>query len=162
MWEMAVGNTFGATALSSYGGFWISFGIVLTPAFNIPGTYVNATTGASTFNAVFALYLWGWFIFTSLLLLLTLRSTVMFFALFFTLDIAFFFLALQHQVHNAATAAALGKVGGAFGLVAAFLAWYNMFAGIADESNFFFKVTAMPFPWSDAGHAKRVQREHEA
>lgn len=23
MWEMAVGNTFGATALSSYGAFWI-------------------------------------------------------------------------------------------------------------------------------------------
>jgi succinate-acetate transporter protein len=31
MWEMAVGNTFGATALSSYGGFWISFAITLTP-----------------------------------------------------------------------------------------------------------------------------------
>ena len=29
--EMAVGNTFGATALSSYGGFWISFAIILTP-----------------------------------------------------------------------------------------------------------------------------------
>ena len=29
--EMAVGNTFGATALSSYGGFWIAFGIILTP-----------------------------------------------------------------------------------------------------------------------------------
>jgi succinate-acetate transporter protein len=38
--EMAVGNTFGATALSSYGGFWISFAIVLTPGgFNIPGSY---------------------------------------------------------------------------------------------------------------------------
>ncbi|KAL8364831.1 hypothetical protein RB595_003892 [Gaeumannomyces hyphopodioides] len=24
MWEMAVGNTFGATALSSYGGFWVA------------------------------------------------------------------------------------------------------------------------------------------
>jgi len=69
MWEMAVGNTFGATALSSYGGFWISFGIVLTPAFDIPGSYTNAATGASTFNAAFALYLWAWFLFTSLLLL---------------------------------------------------------------------------------------------
>jgi succinate-acetate transporter protein len=28
---MAVGNTFGATALSSYGGFWIAFAMVLTP-----------------------------------------------------------------------------------------------------------------------------------
>ena len=29
--EMAVGNTFGATALSSYGGFWLSFAVILTP-----------------------------------------------------------------------------------------------------------------------------------
>ena len=28
---MAVGNTFGATALSSYGGFWISYAIIYTP-----------------------------------------------------------------------------------------------------------------------------------
>lgn len=28
---MAVGNTFGATALSSYGGFWIAVAIILTP-----------------------------------------------------------------------------------------------------------------------------------
>jgi succinate-acetate transporter protein len=45
MWEMAVGNTFGATALSSYGGFWISFAIVLTPGgFNI----VSALGGAES------------------------------------------------------------------------------------------------------------------
>lgn len=29
--EMAAGNTFGATALSSYGGFWISLAIAFTP-----------------------------------------------------------------------------------------------------------------------------------
>lgn len=28
---MAVGNTFGATALTSYGGFWISLAITFTP-----------------------------------------------------------------------------------------------------------------------------------
>lgn len=28
MWEFAVGNTFGATAFSSYGGFWLSFGCI--------------------------------------------------------------------------------------------------------------------------------------
>lgn len=28
---MAVSNTFGATVLSSYGGFWTSFAIILTP-----------------------------------------------------------------------------------------------------------------------------------
>lgn len=39
---MAVGNTFGATALSSYGGFWIAFAIILTPGgFNIEQTLGN-------------------------------------------------------------------------------------------------------------------------
>jgi uncharacterized protein len=40
---MAVGNTFGATALSSYGGFWISFAILLTPGgFEIEESVVTA------------------------------------------------------------------------------------------------------------------------
>lgn len=28
MWEFAAGNTFGATAFSSYGGFWLSFAVL--------------------------------------------------------------------------------------------------------------------------------------
>lgn len=40
---MAVGNTFGATALSSYGGFWLSFAIILTPGgFNIEEGIITA------------------------------------------------------------------------------------------------------------------------
>lgn len=53
MWEMAVGNTFGATALSSYGGFWLSFAIVLTPGgfaivSQLEGTYSDATATPDT------------------------------------------------------------------------------------------------------------------
>lgn len=149
MWEMAVGNTFGATALSSYGGFWISFGIVLTPAFGIVESYTNKTTGVSSFHSVFALYLYGWFIFTTLLTLLTLRSTVAFAGLFIVLDLAFLFLALGQQYAGHAVSAHLGLAGGAFGIAAAFLAWYNMFAGIADNSNFWFKIPVVHLPWSD-------------
>ena len=44
---MAVGNTFGATALSSYGGFWIAFAIILTPGgFQIEAS-LDATDGGS-------------------------------------------------------------------------------------------------------------------
>ncbi|KAL5339510.1 GPR1/FUN34/yaaH family-domain-containing protein [Aspergillus crustosus] len=44
MWEMAVGNSFGATVLSSYGGFWISVGIIFTPrGFNIMGSLREAS-----------------------------------------------------------------------------------------------------------------------
>jgi succinate-acetate transporter protein len=56
---MAVGNTFGATALSSYGGFWISFAIVLTPGgFNIESALVKADNGStSMFDNSFGLFL---------------------------------------------------------------------------------------------------------
>ena len=55
---MAVGNTFGATALSSYGGFWISFAIVFTPGgFNIEAAYTEGDGGASEFYTVFSFYL---------------------------------------------------------------------------------------------------------
>lgn len=159
MWEMAIGNTFGATALSSYGGFWISFGIILTPAFGIVDSYTDKTTGASSFNDIFALYLWAWFIFTTLCMLLTLRSTIAFASLFIVLDLAFLFLALAetNAVSHPSAAGAFGKAGGAFGLGAAFLAWYNMFAGMADSTNFWFSIPVSHLPWSEKKKAERSQ-----
>lgn len=57
MWEMAVGNTFGATALSSYGGFWLSFAIILTPGgFNI-ATTLTVSGDESMFLNSMGLYL---------------------------------------------------------------------------------------------------------
>lgn len=54
--EMAVGNTFGATALSSYGGFWIGVAIILTPGgFQIHATLEEA--GPYQFMNSFGLYL---------------------------------------------------------------------------------------------------------
>lgn len=139
---MAVGNTFGATALSSYGGFWIAYGILLTPHWNILGKNgpydspaTNAVDPAMGESAV-GMFLTGWFIFTTILLLCTLRSTVMFFLLFFTLDLAFLMLACGAYADNNGTkeiAHKLHQAGGGFGMLAAFLAWYNAFAGIADS-----------------------------
>lgn len=159
MWEMAVGNTFGATALSSYGGFWISFAIILTPGgFSIVSA-LSADGDASAFHDSFGLFLMGWFIFTTLLLICTLRSTLAFFLLFFTLDIAFMLLGIGYLNHGPAPKAALNegciKAGGVFGLFAAFLAWYNALAGIADSSNSFFVIPVLHFPWSDKGRERR-------
>jgi succinate-acetate transporter protein len=133
---MAVGNTFGATALSSYGGFWISVAIVLTPGgFDIVANYSGAGTNTNDFNNAFGYFFMGWFIFTTILLLCTLRSTVMFFMLFFTLDLAFLFLGISRLIASDAGVPdwPTQKAGGYFGLFAAFLAWYNAFAGIADD-----------------------------
>ena len=131
---MAVGNTFGATALSSYGGFWLSLAIVLTPGgFEIVSAYEAG--GPTAFNNAFGFFLAGWFIFTTILLICTLRSTVAFFLLFFFLDLAFLFLFLAHLEQSAEgiVDSGLNKAGGYFGLFAAFMAWYNALAGIADD-----------------------------
>jgi succinate-acetate transporter protein len=146
---MAVGNTFGATALSSYGGFWIAYGILLTPNWNILGkggpydaTALAAAGGDPKMaNSAVGFFLTGWFIFTTILLLCTLRSTVMFFLLFFTLDLAFLMLACgEYATNNGAAKSAVmcTKAGGGFGMLAAFLAWYNAFAGIADSRSVYF------------------------
>ncbi|KAK0866298.1 Meiotically up-regulated protein 86 protein [Friedmanniomyces endolithicus] len=159
MWEMAVGNTFGATALSSYGGFWIAVGIILTPGgFGIVTSLTTAEGSVKPFLDSFGLFLMGWFIFTFILLLCTLRSTVAFFLLFFTLMMAFLLLGIGYLLNSSGGPnESCIKAGGVFGLLAAFLAWYNALAGIADPSNSFFLIPVAHFPWSDKGRAAREQ-----
>ncbi|EWC44658.1 hypothetical protein DRE_06554 [Drechslerella stenobrocha 248] len=165
MWEMAVGNTFGATALSSYGGFWISFAIIIsggnqsygvTAAFrdpNLPETVVE-----KHISSALGFYLTGWWIFTTILLLCTLRSTVAFFSLFFTLDMAFLMLSIAHfqTDEGGVPSKNLTVAGGVFGLMAAFLAWYSALAGLLDSKNSWFPIPVLHFPWSETGKQQRA------
>ena len=104
----------------------------------------------------------GWFIFTTVLLICTVRSTVAFFSLFFTLDMTFLLLGIAYlqPVDNLPQPGCL-KAGGVFGLLAAFLAWYNALAGIADTSNSFFVVPVAHFPWSEKGREKRNKVDND-
>ncbi|KAJ5181766.1 GPR1/FUN34/yaaH protein [Penicillium cf. viridicatum] len=141
MWEMAAGNTFGATALSSYGGFWIALGITFTPGFQIMSELQKADNGSTDmFYDSYGLFLMGWFAFTFQLLTCTIKSTAVFFSLFLSLDVAFLLLGIGHLHRDAQ-----GKpnqsdliAGGLFALIAAFLTWYSALAGIADDSKSFF------------------------
>jgi succinate-acetate transporter protein len=172
---MAVGNTFGATALSSYGGFWIATAIILTPG----GFEVEAQLG-DQFNSSFGLFLMvsphcnsnplktpanpgqGWFIFTFILVICTLKSTVAFFLLFFFLDMTFLLLAIGYLLPvDGSPNTKLLKAGGLFGFLAAFAAWYNALAGIADNSNSFFIIPVAHFPWSPTGRSRREKTERE-
>ncbi|KAK3110566.1 Meiotically up-regulated protein 86 protein [Teratosphaeriaceae sp. CCFEE 6253] len=164
MWEMAVGNTFGATALSSYGGFWIAVAIILTPGgFEVISSLTAADGSELAFLNSFGIFLMGWFIFTFVLLLCTLRSTVAFFLLFFTLDMAFLMLGIGYLENSSGGPnEKLIKAGGVFGILAAFLAWYNALAGIADPSNSFFLIPVAHFPWSDKGRAQREKVDNTA
>lgn len=75
---------------------------------------------------------------------------------------AFLLLAIGYMNENAALEPnpACIKAGGAFGLAAAFLAWYNALAGIADTSNSFFIIPVAHFPWSETGKQKRGKLTH--
>ncbi|BDD56250.1 hypothetical protein MAP00_001724 [Monascus purpureus] len=162
MWEMAIGNTFGATALSSYGGFWMSLGIILTPGgFRIHEQLTEKDP--SMFANSFGLFLIGWFIFTTILLFCTLRSTVVFFSLFFFVDITLLLLAigyLHHDIQGNPNTKVI-KAGGFFGLFTSFIAWYNVLAGIADTSNSFFIIPVLHFPWSATGRVVRKKGKKE-
>ncbi|KAK5135080.1 hypothetical protein LTR08_005605 [Meristemomyces frigidus] len=163
MWEMAIGNTFGATALSSYGGFWIAVAIILTPGgFGIEASLTSDAGSAVEFYNSFGLFLMGWFIFTFILMMCTLRSTVAFFSLFFTLDMAFLMLGIGY-LHNGGVApnTACIKAGGVFGILAAFIAWYNALAGIAEPSNSFFAIPVAHFPWSEKGREMRDKVDND-
>jgi succinate-acetate transporter protein len=156
---MAVGNTFGATALSSYGGFWLAFAIVLTPG----GFEIEETLTAVPFANSMGLFLLGWFIFTTILVFCTLRSTVAFFTLFFTLDLTFLLLGIAYLYHDEAGIpnSSIQKAGGFFGFLAAFAAWYNALAGLADNSNSFFVIPVAHFPWSATGRERRGKTDRE-
>jgi len=165
MWEMAVGNTFGATALSSYGGFWIAYGITQTPGgFAIVDAYTtDLTTDPNAVASALGFFLIGWFVFTTILLICTLRSTVAFFLLFFFLDLAFMFLAIaQFRAVDGVPNNNVNRAGGYFGIFAALMAWYNALAGIADDSNSFFIIPVAHFPWSVKGRQRREEKTERA
>lgn len=130
----------------------MSFAVIFIPFFGIEAAYETGLGDA------LGIYLICWAVFTFLLLLCTLKSTVMFFSLFFTLMMAFILLAAGYFRLADANSTNLLKAGGYFGIAAASIAWYNALAGIVEKHNSFFAVPTMPFPWSEAGRTGRSSR----
>ncbi|KAG8908956.1 PAB-dependent poly(A)-specific ribonuclease subunit 3 [Tulasnella sp. 403] len=123
MWEFACGNTFGATAFSSYGGFWISFALIFIPDSGIQEAYAGKE---DQFHSALGIYLITWFVFTFIMFLATHKASVALASVFFFLFITFILLAAGEftgklNVH---------KAGGAFGIVTAMCAYYAGAAGL--------------------------------
>ncbi len=130
MWEFAKGNTFGATAFSSFGAFWISF------------WYLNSHTDLSKVAAGdvgkgVGLYLLAWGLFTLYMTVAASRTTTAVFAVFVLLTITFFLLAIG----KFADSTTWGHLGGYVGILTALAAWYASFAGV---SAFTFKRQVAP------------------
>jgi succinate-acetate transporter protein len=119
MWEFAKGNTFGATAFTSYGAFWLSF------------WYLTGHTDLSDFTASqvaagVGLYLVAWGFFTLYMTIAATRVSGAVLAVFVLLTITYWLLAIGEF----AGSTALGHIGGYVGIATAFAAWYASFAGV--------------------------------
>ena len=123
--EFRAGNTFGATAFTSYGGFWLAVGFVLLPPTGIAAALGK---GLGTALGVFAL---GWTIFTFLMFLGTFRLNGALVAVFGFLTLTFLFLTIGYL---GGTTGML-QVGGWLGIITALLAWYTAAAGVLAGTN---------------------------
>jgi succinate-acetate transporter protein len=136
MWEFRTGNTFGAVAFSSFGGFWISFFVLL-----------KLTPADAASNTAVAVYLYAWAIFTTYMFVASLRTTAAVALVFALLAITFFLLAIA----NAGSNSDILHAGGWFGLATAVAAWYASFAGVTNAT--FGRVVLPVVPLSRApGH----------
>lgn len=142
IWELALENTFGALALCSYGGFWMSFAAIYIPWFGILEAYEGHDQELG--NAL-GFYLLGWSIFTFGLTLCTMKSTLAFFLLFFLLAVTFLLLSIGQFANREGST----RAGGVLGVIVAFIAWYNAYAGVATNRNSYIVIRAMSLPTNE-------------
>jgi succinate-acetate transporter protein len=129
MWEFRTGNTFGAVAFTSFGGFWISFWALVT--------FFAGEIPAENLGAALGLYLIAWGIFTLYMFVASLRTTAAIAAVFALLTVTFFLLGIG----NANESDGLIEAGGWFGLATAAAAWYASFAAVTNST---FGRTVLP------------------
>lgn len=139
IWDLMLGNTFGGTALSSYGAFWLSFAVIHIEAFGIANAYEGEE---AMFKDAMAFFLLAWTLFTFMLVLCTTKSTVAFFSLFFSLFVTFLLLAIGEFTRNTGVT----RAGGVVGIICSFLGWYNAFCGVATKQNSYIVGNPVPMP----------------
>jgi succinate-acetate transporter protein len=127
MWEFRNRNVFGATAFSTYGGFWLALGVsvVLIETTSLGG----ALKGADVDNGL-AWFLVAFAIFNTYMLFGSARVNVAVFAVFLTLEITEILLAIGFFRVAHGNSPWMLHAGGWAGLVTAGVAWYASAAGV--------------------------------
>jgi uncharacterized protein len=129
MWEFRNRNVFGATAFSTYGGFWLSLGVFVILAETT--SLGAALKGPDVLNSL-AWFLLAFAIFNTYMLLWSTRVSVAVFAVFATLEATEILLAIGffRQAHG--YSAYITHVGGWVGIATAACAWYASAAGVVN------------------------------
>jgi uncharacterized protein len=128
MWEFRNRNVFGATAFSTYGGFWMGLGIVIL-LFFLSKNFAAALAGANLTSGL-AWFLLAFAIFNTYMLLWSMRVSVAVFLVFLTLEITEIVLVIGFfNISHGGTEWWL-HAGGWAGIVTAGVAWYTSAAGV--------------------------------
>lgn len=122
MWEFKNGNTFGATAFSSYGAFWLSYAAFVW--------FFAAGLAKEDAAAAVGTYLLAWGIFTFYMWIATLKHARPVMIVFLLLWITFLLLALGEY----ASSDTLHKLGGVVGILTAIAAWYASARTLINEA----------------------------
>lgn len=123
MQEWKKNNTFGATAFTAYGMFWLSLvGLIL-----LPNTSFAANMKASANSMGWYLLLWG--VFTFFMFIATLKSNTLLQVIFGTLTILFFLLAASEFTGNET----IKKIAGFEGIFCGLSAIYGTAAQVINE-----------------------------
>jgi uncharacterized protein len=121
MWEFRNRNVFGATAFSTYGGFWIGLGLwalLVAPKAASPAVA----------NHDVAWILLAFAIFNTYMLLWSTQVNLAVFTVFLTLELTEIILFVGNFSGSSGTV----KFGGYVGIVTAVAAWYTSSAGVAN------------------------------
>jgi uncharacterized protein len=121
MWEFRNRNVFGATAFSTYGGFWI--GLFLWARFVAPSA---ASPAAADHDIAWILLAFA--IFNTYMLLLSAQVNMAVFGVFLTLELTEIILFIGNFAGSTGTV----QLGGYLGVLTALVAWYASFAGVAN------------------------------
>lgn len=127
MWEFRNRNVFGATAFSTYGGFWLALGIfvVLVETTKLGG----GLAGPDVDNGL-AWFLLSFAIFNTYMMFSSLRVNVAVFGVFLTLEITEILLTIGFFRLAHGGSPWILHAGGWAGIVTALVAWYASAAGV--------------------------------
>ncbi|RIV22900.1 hypothetical protein D2Q93_08720 [Alicyclobacillaceae bacterium I2511] len=123
MWEFRTGNTFGATAFTSYGAFWMSLGTLVYLELN--GTLKFGPDA----NIALGLFLIAWTIFTFYMWIGSFGTNKALISVFTLLLLTFIFLDF-----GAFGSANMTKIGGWLGILTGIAAWYASAAGVINST----------------------------
>jgi succinate-acetate transporter protein len=127
MWEFRNRNVFGATAFSTYGGFWIGLGLYVQ--FVAPtAAKVGGADAESLVQNDLGWILLAFAIFNTYMLLWSTQVNAAVFSVFLTLEVTEIILFIGNLSHSTGTV----KLGGWIGVLTALVAWYTSAAGVAN------------------------------